>query len=171
MRTIETKVYQFSELTNEAKEAAIDQCRYYQHEYEWWEFIYEDAENIGLKITSFGLDRNRHAKGEFLLSACEVAANIVKGHGDGCGTLETAINFLEEWQPLFTEYMDESSEHYENSEREYELMELETEFLESLLEEYSIILENEAEWLTSDESVQEFIEANGYEFYDNGNVY
>jgi hypothetical protein len=171
MRTIETKVYQFNELNDEAKERAIEKCRYFQVEGEWWEHTYDDAKRIGLKLTTFDLDRNRHAKGEFLLSAVEVAQNILNEHGETCETYKTASNFLAEHNLVCVDYLDENSEHYESPEKEEQLIELEEEFLKSLLEDYSILLQNECEHLTSNESVIELIEANEYEFTEEGEFY
>jgi hypothetical protein len=170
MRTIETKVYQFNELNDKAKQRAIDNCRYFEVEGDWWECTYDDAKRIGLKLTSFDLDRNRHTKGEFLLSAVEVAQNILNEHGETCETYKTASNFLDEHEPVFAAYMDEESEEYESPEKEEELIELEDEFLKSLLEDYSIMLQNEYEYLTSDEAVIELIEVNEYEFTEEGKL-
>lgn len=167
-RTVRTKVYQFSELSEQAKQKAIDSLIDINVYNDWWESTYEDAEKIGLKITSFDLDRNRHAKGEFLLSANEVAANILRDHGEQCETYKTAKEFLESWNPVFADYMDENSENYESSESEDKLKELEDDFLNSLLEDYSIMLQNESEYLTSDEAIIETIEANEYEFTQDG---
>ena len=175
MRTITTtvEVFKFDELSDKAKEKALDHYRYFQVEDDWWDFIYEDAERIGLKITEFGLDRNRHAKGEFLLSACEVAANIFKEHGNQCGTHKTAQDFQYEWDKLVEKYSDGKDTECVAEENQYEFNqeadEMEESFLESILEDYSIMLQNECEYLTSDESVTEFIEANDYEFTEDGN--
>jgi len=57
MRIKETKLYHFDELSEEAKQKAIEGLSDINTDYEWWESTYEDAENIGLKLTSFGLDR------------------------------------------------------------------------------------------------------------------
>lgn len=42
-RTIETTVYQFSELSDKAKETARDWYRSAAFDHEWWDFVYEDA--------------------------------------------------------------------------------------------------------------------------------
>ncbi len=105
MRTVRTKVYKFDELSKEAQQKAIERLSDINVDYDWWQSTYEDAANIGLKITGFDLDQNRHAKGEFTLSANEVAANIFRDHGDSCTTYKTATVFMEEWQPVFDEYM------------------------------------------------------------------
>jgi hypothetical protein len=171
MRTIETNVYKFSELSEQAKEKAIERLSDINVDYSWWEFTYMDAENIGLKIDSFDLDRNRHAKGSFNLSAPEIAANVLRDHGKDCGTYKTAANFLEDYSPIFAQYMDESNEEtYESRELEDELQDLETEFLSSLLEDYSILLQREYEYLTSEAAIIETIEANEYEFTENGEM-
>lgn len=170
MRTIEVKIFKFNELNEKAKQNAISNLYNINIDYNWWEFIYEDAKNIGLKITSFNLDRNRHAKGDFILNAPEVAQNILSNHGKECDTYKTAESFLEVWQPIFNAYMDEESEKYESSESEDEMQELEDDFLNSLLEDYSIILQNACDYLQSDESIIDTIEANDYEFTEDGEM-
>ena len=138
--------------------------------YNWWEFTYEDAKNIGLKITSFDLDRNRHAKGEFILSACEVAQNILNEHGENCETYKTAQNFLNEFSPVLSSYMDENSSCYEDRETEEALQNLEDGFLTDLLENYSIILQNEYDYLCSEKAIIETILANDYTFLECGTL-
>ena len=171
MKTIKTEVYQFAELSETAKEKAIINCININLQDGWWESTYEDAKNIGLCLSSFDIDRNRNAQGEFLLAANEVAANIFKGHGENCTTWVTANNFMNEWQPIFDSYMDENSENYESSEYENILQELENDFLNSLLEDYSILLQKEYEYLYSDEAIIETIEANEYYFLEDGSKY
>lgn len=170
MRIIETKAYKFDELSDDAKQKAINSLNGINVDYNWWEYTYGDAEEIGLKITSFDLDRNRYAKGHFTLSAAEVMANIFANHGEDCETYKTAKEFEEDWQPLFNEYMDENSERHEDSETESDLNDLESDFLKSLLEDYSIMLQNEYEYLQSDEAVIEAIVANEYEFTEKGEL-
>jgi hypothetical protein len=170
MRTKTINLYSFNELSEAAKQKAIERLSHINVDYGWWESTYEDAENIGLKITSFDLDRNNHAKGEFNLSAAEVAQNILNNHGENCETYKTASSFLEEFNPLFAEYMDESSEHYESSQRDEELVDLESEFLNSLLEDYASMLQREYEYLTSEEAIIDALVANKYEFTEEGKL-
>ena len=170
MRIIETKVFTFDELNEDAKQNAIERLSDINVSHDWWDCIYEGAKEDGVKITSFDLDRNRHAQGEFILSACEVAQNILNEHGNNCETFKTATNFLEEWQPVFDEYMNEESEKFESRESEDELQELEDEFLKNLLEEYSIMLQNDCEYLQSEEAIIETIQANEYEFTEEGEL-
>jgi hypothetical protein len=170
MRTIRIKLYKFNELSEIAKQKAIENLSDINVDYDWWESIYKDAENIGLKLTSFDLDRNRHAKGEFNLAANEVAANIFRDHGEDCQTYKTAASFMAEWEPIFNNYMDENHEDYESNESEERLTDIETDFLNSLLEDYSIILQKEYEYQTSEAAIIETIEANEYEFTIDGKL-
>lgn len=171
MKTIKINLYKFSELSEDAKENAINKYSDINVSHDWWESTYEDAANAGIKITSFDLDRNRNAKGEFLLSACEVAQNIINNHGETCETYKTAVNFMSKWQPVFNDYMNEDSEKYESQESEDTLTEIENDFLSEILEDYSILLQNECEYLQSDEAIIETIEDNDYDFTENGKLY
>ncbi len=168
MRTIEVKLYSFEELNEDAKKKAINKFSDINVDYDWWESDFEDAANIGLKITEFDCYRGG-IKGSFNLSANEVAANIFKEHGENCGTYKTATKFMEEWQPIFDAYMDESNEEaYESQESEDKLMELESEFLKDLLGDYLKILRDNYEYNTSEEAIIETIKANEYEFTEEG---
>ena len=166
MKTRTINVYEFDELTEKAKENAINKLAYINVDYEWWEFTYDDSKNIGLKITSFDLDRNRHATGEFILSAAEVAENIINHHGVQCETYKTAQAFLDEQNE--NPMPDDDSDEFPAWEDK--MLELEDEFLKSLLEDYYIMLQKAYEYLTSEESIVETIKANDYEFDEKGNL-
>ena len=170
MKTITVNLYEFSELSEEGKQQAIEKLSDINVSYDWWQFTYEDSENIGLKITGFGLDRDRHADGKFTLSAAEVAANIIRDHGEMCETFKTAQTFLNEFNPVFANYLDERHKDYESSESEQTMLDMEDQFLTSLLEDYSIMLQQEYEYQTSEEAIIETIEANGYTFEANGTL-
>lgn len=173
MKTIEINLYKFDELSDEAKQTAIE--KNYDLNvaggFDWWENTYEDAKNIGLKITGFDIDRGSYCSGEFNLSANEVAANIFRDHGEVCETYKTAQGFMDEWQPVFNSYMDENHENYESSDSEDELMELENDFLKSILEDYRIILSNEYDYLTGEDAIKESLIANEYDFNEDGTIY
>ncbi len=55
-RIIERTVYRFHELSEKAKERARDDRRSIELEYDWWEFVYEQAvetaDMLGIKITT-----------------------------------------------------------------------------------------------------------------------
>ena len=92
MKTVELKVYSYSELSDKAKEKALNWYAQGNLSYEWWDFTYEDAATIGLKITEFDLDQNRHAKGKFTKRPEDVAALIFENHGKDCETYANALS-------------------------------------------------------------------------------
>ena len=170
MKKVTVKLYEFKELSEKAQQKVLEKFYDINVDHGWWENVYEDAENIGLKIEGFDL-YHYSACGEFNMSANEVAANILKEHGDSCETYKTAENFMEKWQPVFDEYMNENSDKYESRESEDELLNLESEFLKSLLEDYRIILHKEYEYRTSKEAIIETIECNAYLFTEDGKLF
>lgn len=171
MRYEKIKVYEFNELSEESKERAIEKLWNINVDYEWWDCVYDDAENIGLKIKEFDLDRGSYVKGEFTISALEVASNIFREHGESCETYQTAVNFINEYEPVFSDYMNEQSENFENGDLEDKMLDMESEFLESLCEDYRIMLQREYEWRTSTDEIIKTIDANGYEFTKDGELF
>lgn len=169
MRKIESTVYAFAELDDKAKDRARDWYRSGALDYEWWDGVFDDAERAGLKITSFGLDRNRHADGKFITGARECAQAIVDEHGAECETYKTAEAFLRERDEAVDSAPRDADGEFEN---EYaldtKLDDIEADFLKSILEDYSINLQREYEYLMSDEQVDECIESNDYEFTIDG---
>jgi hypothetical protein len=166
MRTIRTKVYQFSELSKAAQSKAVEVMNDINTDFNWWQFIYEDAAQIGLKLDGFEFDSAsfvRNLGGEFTLSACEVAANIFRDHGENCETYKTAESFMEIWQPVFNTYM-------KTEKGEDKLIHLETKFLNTLLADYKQMLQDEYDHQCSREAIIETIEANEYEFDINGKL-
>ena len=177
METREYTVYKFDELSDEGKEKAIE--RYYDInvDHDWWEHIFDDAERIGLKITSFDLDRGRHAKGRLTQGIPAVITDILSEHGPDCDTYKFAIEWKQRYRneaarwlwELRKNYPDERNEldDYLDS-RQYD--DLEHDFLRELLEEYSCILQREYDYLTSEEAVTESFVANEYDFTEDGRI-
>ncbi len=172
MRTVRTKVYKFDELAPEAKKKVISQFSDLNVYYDWHQFIYEDAAQIGLKITGFDIDRGNYCKGEFTDSAYKVANNIKQNHGEACESHKTAITFIAEWDGLVSKYSDgiDTGKVAEDNEYDFdnEADELEIEFLKSICEDYRIILSKEYDYLTSEEAIIESIRSNEYEFTKDG---
>lgn len=166
MRTIikETTVYTFEELSPEAQQKAIEKLWDINVDYDWW---------IGLKITGFNLDRNRHAAGDFICSALETAHKIIEEHGEQCETYQTAKDYLVTRDELVKKYSDGTDQVTEDNEYQFDqdCDDIDREFLRSLLEDYSIMLQKEYEYLTSEEAIKETIQANEYEFTAEGDLY
>jgi|LakMenEpi03Aug12_release.lakeMendotaPanAssembly.Ray.scaffolds.fasta_scaffold1071204_1 hypothetical protein len=175
MKTKTINTYSFDELSDESQSKALEKLRDINIHDSWWECIYDDAQNIGLKITSFDLDRHRHANGKLLYSANEVADLIKSNHGESCDTYKLACVFFDEYNDLVKKYSDgiETDKVHEDNEYDFdrEVEELEEEFTKNLLEEYSIVLQKDYEDLWSDEAVSETIRANEYEFLEDGTIH
>lgn len=163
------QVFQFEELSDEAKETAMNWYREASYGDTWWEPIYEDAERVGIKITEFDCDRGNRIKGKFFSGAEETAHKIEKEHGETCDTYKTAKAYLLERDTIIESAPKNSDGEFEN---EYaldrELDDCDSEFLRAILEDYLSLLRKEAEDYFSDERVTENILANEYDFDENG---
>ncbi len=168
MRTIETKVYTFDELSEAAKEQARNWYREAGFD-GWYESTYDDAENIGLKIKAFDLDRRAYVKAEFLHGALECAHAIEKEHGETCETFKTATEFLKERDSIVDQAeRDENGDVCNNYDLDQDLDACEAEFLKAISEDYRINLQREWDYVNSNESIDENIRCNEYEFTEDG---
>lgn len=169
MREIKTTVYTFDGLNDSAKETAREWYREHALDYDWWEFVYEDAERVGLKIKEFDLDRGSYVKAEFTSSAEETAHKIEKEHGEACETYKTAKEYLKERDRVVDQWgRDKNGDFINEGGLDESLDALDSDFLHDLQEDYRIILEKEIEWLMSDGCVDDNMTANGYEFTADG---
>jgi len=162
--------YEFDELSPEAQRRAIDTLWDINVAYDWWDCIYEDAETVGIKITSFDLYYH-YCRGEFIENARYTANKILQYHGETCETYQTAKVFLDTLN-RFLEAADKDEYGelaYLSDEQQVEEMELE--FLRAILEDYRMLLQKEYDYQTSDEAIIETIRANEYEFTENGELY
>ncbi len=170
MRTKCYNVYKFAELSDKGKENAISNLRDINVKHEWWDATYADAQNIGIKITSFS--NYLSCEGKFLSGALETAHKIEKEHGADCETFKTTKEFLAERDEIVdTAPKDHDTGEFQNeTELDHKLDEIEGEYLKSLLEDYRIMLDKEMEYLISDEVIKETIEANDYDFTQDGKL-
>lgn len=170
MRTVAVKQYRFSELSNDAQCNAIEKNRYYHVEdMDWWESVYQDANNIGLNITGFELDRSREITGTFDSFAHDTLLIVLNEHGPGDDTYKTCAEFAPQFQIAFTRmrlrgYSEEDIRC--NFYDEFE--DLVEDFKKALLRNYWDMLQKEMDYLTSDEAV---VEALGDHWFDeDGNL-
>lgn len=164
MKIIKTTVYDFNELSEEAKERAIRKLADINVSHEWWDSTYEDAENIGLKLNSFDLDRNRHATGSIIGTHEETAMLIKENHGEDCQTYKIADEFLSKLTALTDLAVKEERD------LDDEIDDLNADFLKDLLEEYAMMLQKECDYLQSDKAIIETIESNEYTFTIEGKM-
>jgi hypothetical protein len=146
MRTIEVRLYQFDELSEQAKKNVIEANYDINVDHYWWDFTYEDSEEIGIKITEFDL-YHRTINGKLLLDPAEVKKLVVKNHGKQCGTYQYAMS----WDMRHEIDQDE--------------------FLRGMLREYLKMLQENYDYYTSEEAIIETIRANEYEFTEDGEMY
>ena len=166
-------VYPFDELSEDAKENAIQESWDINLFYEWWEFTLEDAAQAKLKIAEFELGRGAYCHGEFIEYAKDTAAAIIENHGEDCETHKTAMEFMRESAELSIVYpvkLDDDGFDDNESGRDAEQEELDDEFLKSILEDYRIMLQKEYEYLGSEDAIIETIKANEYEFTEDGKL-
>lgn len=193
MRTKTIELFQYSELDDRAKEKARDWYRQGAFEYEWWDGVYEMADDAA-KFLGFDIDR----KGKHSLS---IYFSGFSSQGDGAcftGTWRAdkvdVAKLKAEWPEdkklhqivdglaaIAAQNADGSagirhSGYYSHSgctsfdmdaiEDEQEFKDLARSFMDWI---YSA-LRSEYEYLSSDEQVTEAIEANGYEFNADGSI-
>ena len=132
-------------MSEQAQQRALADLCAINVDHDWWDFVYEDAERIGLKLTSFS---EHDANGELTMSVSAVCSRIMKNHGKNTNTYETAV-----W--------------YRNGKRKGKRVSKD-DFLYALLDNYRIMLSETYDDLTSDEQVAETIRANEYEFFASG---
>jgi len=169
MRTIQLNVYEFEELSDSVKEKVIERHREVCLRDDWWDWVNEDAENIGITIKSFG-GVPIHCQITRNVSAVECAANIFREHGETCDTYELACEFSKLMKPLIDKYSDEESEYYESLEVEEQMIRLEDGFFDQLAHCYACMLQRDYEYRLSDEAVIDHLIANEYEFTEEGKL-
>jgi hypothetical protein len=164
-REISLTVYKFDELSDDAKQKAIQNLYDINIDYEWWESTYEDAALIGCTIDGFDLDRGSSI--DFTCSdAGETAEKIMKEHGPDCETFKLAAQYVKDYDALERDEEGDLTSAGEDAKEE-----LDRDFTRALSEEYLSILRREYEYQTSEEAIIETIEANDYDFTEDGKLY
>lgn len=154
METRTYEVYKFNELPAESRKKAIEKYYDINVDYDWWQYTYEDAETIGLKISEFDIDRASFVKGVFTAPAGDVAKAIFENHGEQCETYKTAKAYIN-----CVSALDPEGEDYEEL-----LADCDRHFLKSLCEDYRILLQKEYEYRTSEEAIMDSLVINDYDF-------
>ena len=175
MKIIETKVYQFDELTESAKEKAIEELYDINVDFDWWDCTYEDAKTIGLDISGFDLGRSNFCAGDLIEDIEKVVDLIIENHGKACQTFRDARQYKKDRTELVIKFSDgiDTNTVAEDNEDDFDddCDELDAEFLKSLLEDYRIILSKEYDYLTSREAIEDTIKANEYDFAEDGKLF
>jgi hypothetical protein len=159
MRTIETTLYKYSELSEAGKQEAIKNLSNINVDFDWWDFTYDDAAEIGIKIEGFDIERGGYIKAEYFCSAMESIKKVLEKHGPDCDTTKTAQYFLDLYNEIAPEMRDDDW-----------LSDFEDDYLDAMCDCYFTILRDEYEYLTSEKAIIETIEANDYEFTEDGKL-
>lgn len=91
MRTIETIVYKFGELSERAQQKAINHLSDINVTHEWYDFIFDEVKNLGFQITEFD---ERKIKGNRIDSMSEISRKIMEDHCEDCETIQNRAKFL-----------------------------------------------------------------------------
>ena len=163
--TKEYKIFKFEELDERSKSKAIDYFRDVNVNHGWWDHIECEIKDYGGELIEF--DTGRSCLIRIKIDSPEIfAREILKNHGEGCDTYKAAKNFIDETDKFYCIDSDEFT--YDQTEQ---LKQIESEFIKEISEEYLSLLRSEYEYLISDEAVRETIEANEYEFLEDGEYY
>lgn len=150
MRTLETVLYHYQELSQEAQSKAVENMHSLNVDYDWWDGTYGDADNINAKISSFALDRQWTIELELQECVGDTVRAIIRDHGKECSTHELAREYYR--RKHIGVPMDVA------------------EFTQQLGECYLQMLDREYDYLTGDEAIVDTILANEYEFTDDGEL-
>lgn len=195
MRTKEIKLYTFDELSEEAKEKAINTHRDWNVDYYWWDFVYDDAKDIASII---GIDIDNIWFSGFWSQgdgACFVgtyryvpgSVKKIKDHAPHDTELHSIAKNLQITQSKaqYQLYASVRKNHFRHEHEnsvdvsidhgwDYEFDEsIARDLIDSLRDFMRWIyrrLEDEHRYLTSDEVVAETLVSNEVEFDENGNV-
>jgi len=156
MRTIEKTIYKFDELSDSSKERARE---WYRRglEYPWWDGVRDSlnafCEEFGISV----LDYSIGGRGSFIRTDAENSHfRSLKLSQFDRDAMHSGICFDHALRYTFADEWKKSGDALAS----FKLA------LESFIGE----VENDIEYQYSDEAVEESIEANGWEFYENGSA-
>lgn len=174
MKTVTITLYKFDELPAEVQEKAISKYSAINVDYSWWDYIYEDAWNVNLKITEFDLDRKYDIKGSLLYEPANTAIEILNKHGKDTDTHQLAEQYFSEYRRVKFKYSDDIVSDVpidKLDDFEEDLEPYNEQFEVDLLNCYWRMLRDEYEYLTSEEQIKETLIANEYDFTIEGEIY
>jgi len=213
---ITREIFTFEELSEDAKQRAIDNLREINVNYEWWDMTYDNLRELaemcniaGFDIEGFDLDRaqsialsgsvdyadlqsfarqpikedgyklldelHKFAKSALIKNLCPAMRTVIAttyAHGY---RFETGASYERTRYGCTDDTRVETEANYEGTselmvEQTEECAEACSEFLEELKNLAFKMLSDEFDYLYSDEAVREAIEANDYEFLENGEL-
>jgi hypothetical protein len=171
MKTIQLDIYPFAELNAAAQEKTLNDHRFINVDYRWWESVYEDANQIGLKITGFGFETGYYCNAEFIQDANFCVGKILDNHGEATATYQTTLSFWTKRDEIVANWPKDANNEYENAgDLDAELDKAEDDFLTTIRWEYHSLLIQEYNYQTGDNAIIETFEANDYHFTADGRL-
>ena len=168
MRKIEINLYKFEELSEEAQAKAIKNHQLHS-EYEWWDSIVINAEESGVVIESFDIDKGDISV-SFKWEAHDVANALVKFWGADSDIGKICQTFLDKRNVLYKKYAGDEASTY--NEKLYESEdELVDDFHTDVSHYFLKQLRDELEWIESDEYAREYLSDMDYDFMEDGTEY
>ena len=172
MQTQTITTYNFSELNEEAKKFALSKYIEIAISDNWYADAFHDAEELGIRISTFDLDRGQKIGGEFVWEHIQVADLIMDNCGETTKLYQLAEVFRKERDTLCDEWQKDEFGSLDNVEElDEKLDELESQFEKSILWQYWVLLRNEYEYLYSDEFLTDHFGNEEYQFTEKGILY
>ena len=200
MRTIEHKIYRYDELSEQAKQVAIESMKEeissvrtesdsyeYRNTLEKMEQIFRvhiydwrvDEYNSYFRFAFVGIDEDIETEPRLLLrylnnNVLPCIDNRKRYYKRGCrASRRSKIMFENEYDCCISGTWTDSAidDALNNIKRSLKKHLNAREFVESILEGFFEQWRNDCEYSNSDECIAEDIEANNYEFYENGKPY
>ena len=181
MREITVKAYKFDELSEAAKERALDAFRDVNVEYDWWDGAYyiirAAGELLGLEIGDIHFDAYLYCIFNANYEYVRGAVKAVKAEFPQDTKLHDVARKLQDLQKRHFYSLSCAVTEGRTTNR-YSCFrfgeDYECEELGDIIDDFAhwawILLCDEYDYLTSDEAVQEAIEANEYEFTEDGEL-
>jgi len=172
------KVYKFEELSDEAKERVLEDNRYVLVEdYAWYDFIYDEADMIGIEIEGFDLYEG-YIKIKLNTSVLNSVESAMQWFGESTEEYKLVKSYYDAIMKLadsdeVKEYLEENPDDdaydaiYNMSldDRFY------NEYISDMKRLFLKMLEDTYDYLISDEAIIKYFDNNDYEFFENGKVF
>ena len=184
MREMSVMVYSFDELSEDAQERALNAFRDINVEYNWWRDTYDTirtaGELIGLEIGDIHFDPYLYCIFNADYRYARGAVKAVKAVCEGFPWADALCKVAKDLQDLQKRHFyslscavtEGRSMNYYRCFRFGE--DYECEDLGDILDDFAhwarILLRDEYRWLTSNDAIRETIEANEYEFTEDGKL-
>lgn len=175
MKVKQYETFKFNELSEGAKERAIEEFSDINVDFDWWIFTCDSVkETMGVEIKEFDMD-----KLTITTELCEDVEHVIKSILENFSEETDFYKTAKRWDKELESAIKEAFESLDDDEkidfdfqydfqREYD--EIERGFKKELAEDYLSMLKKEFNNLTSEEAIIEAIEINDYDFLGNGKL-